>query len=872
VIKRLFPAFTPILTPFFLKLYDPNLYQFKRFGSDLVYSRICQKTHQPVPYTQDEYEKLDKETKNKAVKYWNFTTNRPLYYICPDQRYPYLQFITEKHPLNYCLPCCMKVKKEKTKKDFIYNICMESHSYEGQIDSTSRYIMNYGKQLEINRISYLPDILRKYIKQSSKDINLPYNLFHYNGVDYPIDEIVKIVEKTKIINIPLKDILKFTGDSAKKWNKMLKIINNPQNYTIEYNHIKSIKLGPIILLANIQPPPIVEGIYRLARYYLENVKEIPVRFVTFAQLERLKTKIKNIKEKITKIPDYYLFGVPQEDLGAVNAIAMALELSVPSMTENAILYMRNHRDIDFMNLILGGTLRNYFKDLDDFLFYLHNSFIENWRIQGGGYFSQWNELFIDIAYWCFKKVILIIEDAEELSLILPQHRMKKYIVLIRRIKKQTLYGSPYIYYPVFVIIPKKFFNTFSIEKRIFSENDDFIRILLNLIQEEKKSIYPSLNIISNFYIHSYLINKKGFCYGVLTTLEKSGSCGTCGEHKIGRCGTFGCNEYISDKVYIPIEYTTIKTEKKQNTYQLSDLCDFQYWKRFIQKYNEIILIKSEEAGKFRVFVEKENEHEQNKREDHILPIYPFIKVDRLLIYKQKVIGAICQGIFFYFKPAELKQVIQEFDSGYNIRRSKNLFYFIYSPEEINKAIDSQPHKPPHLKDLEQAYNDYNIYEKFVTDFASYLDMEENIEIRKDIIKHINETNFYDANEYNKFLLYLGEIIHPNDVIIIAEQANNKDKKLLLQMFESTSYHFDRITANKIETSSKSEIKNIIDSIFKEKYGNHPSYNILIETLASDLVNPQLRKFLLEGIMIENVRDYFQFTKQPDTDIFVKIEE
>jgi len=150
-----------------LKEKDPNLYNFKQYGSSIVYSRICQKPNQPLVYSEAEASLLPPKIRKSLVKYWNFTTQSPMMYYCPDPKYPYLRFLTGFHPKNYCIPCCKKtpVTSEQTKKTQIYKVCMENHIYseEELASRISRYIMGYGKDVEIDRLGYPPISLTQFL-------------------------------------------------------------------------------------------------------------------------------------------------------------------------------------------------------------------------------------------------------------------------------------------------------------------------------------------------------------------------------------------------------------------------------------------------------------------------------------------------------------------------------------------------------------------------------------------------------------------------------------------------------------------------------------------------------------------------------------
>lgn len=137
-----------------LKEKDPSLYEFKKiYNSTLVYSKLCQQQKQPIMYN---------EPGKNRVKFWNFTTNEPAFYGCPNPKYPYINFITHAHPKNFCIPCCYKLPPStnpKDKKGRIYKVCMEDKKYEKEKKSLtkSRYVMAYGKDIEVGRLSKLPE-------------------------------------------------------------------------------------------------------------------------------------------------------------------------------------------------------------------------------------------------------------------------------------------------------------------------------------------------------------------------------------------------------------------------------------------------------------------------------------------------------------------------------------------------------------------------------------------------------------------------------------------------------------------------------------------------------------------------------------------
>jgi len=149
-----------------LKEQDPEAYDFRRHDSAMVYSRLCQHKDQPIMYSIDEYKKMPESEKKKLFEYWNFTKQEKAYFACPDTRKPYISFIVNKHPKDYCLVCCKitpsdpeKVRNKNIKKAQIYTTCKEEYVYSGKKMSKqkSKYIMTYGKDIDQGRISQLPD-------------------------------------------------------------------------------------------------------------------------------------------------------------------------------------------------------------------------------------------------------------------------------------------------------------------------------------------------------------------------------------------------------------------------------------------------------------------------------------------------------------------------------------------------------------------------------------------------------------------------------------------------------------------------------------------------------------------------------------------
>lgn len=148
-----------------LKQQDPALYDFKLYGSNTVYSKICQKPYQPLLLNKNTYNSLPKHKKDKAIKYINHTTGETVYYLSPNPKFPYVKFIVGKHPKGYCIPCAKKTPITKDKDDpkkIIFDMCLKEGKYLKKtktITTSSRYIMAYGftKEIEVGRLSRIPE-------------------------------------------------------------------------------------------------------------------------------------------------------------------------------------------------------------------------------------------------------------------------------------------------------------------------------------------------------------------------------------------------------------------------------------------------------------------------------------------------------------------------------------------------------------------------------------------------------------------------------------------------------------------------------------------------------------------------------------------
>lgn len=198
-----------------LREQDPELYNLKKYGSKNVYSKICQNKRQPLIFTQDEIKGMSAGEVKKLTQYWNFTLNKPAYYGCPNKKYPHLSFMVNAHPRHYCLPCCNTKPQtaEGSKKSRINSVCLQKHKYisteTGEEAGVSRHIINYGKDVDLGRLSKLPQTsIKNLLFNTLPDSKLNYYLYgvaqHVPGVE----NIGILYSVAEALNIPMEELIK----------------------------------------------------------------------------------------------------------------------------------------------------------------------------------------------------------------------------------------------------------------------------------------------------------------------------------------------------------------------------------------------------------------------------------------------------------------------------------------------------------------------------------------------------------------------------------------------------------------------------------------------------------------------------------------
>ncbi len=869
-----------------LKERDPELFKFKVEDSNMVYSRLVQKSHQPVMYTPSEYDILPAKIKESAVKYWNFTSQSPVYYHCPNPKNPYLNFITDYHPKKYCLPKCCKVRaianaKENkynskyardpvtSKKCSIYNTCIQNHIYSSEAAELvkSRYIMNYKKALDYNRISYLPDIVVNYFMYNSNEqvVTQSQNFINYTFSPdapqkiYSVRELWRLTKNNKVYSVPISE---FISDlSTKSWSYQseeapdfapMDIIKNPNLSSTHYSRILNSDVRfPILVYKHAvsDQKKILDGLHRLAKQYItykntDKMTYVNVKYVTQNQLQKSEVSDnQEIDEYYQQA--YYIYGSSQNlpavsNVGAIFAISDSISMSTSDFITSCINKLKQTSSIDYFKCLLNGVLLKYFTDIKALLGAMNELVVSKKPIEITSTFNMWNELFIDILKYCFGIMTIIINDStldnagtdiqliinskiQHVSDIIPNHKdnleiTRQFIVLMRKTHRTITSDIEYMYYPVFKLTPKEFFKSSTIAMRIHTQDDTIIKILRQLLDRNLDhrntsselnldSLVAFINANKEYRLISLYVTRSNMCYAVKIKKGNTTLVISIAYSIYNDLVLIDSNKKIRSDIDIINEPML-----RKNVHQsYSDL------QAFIVSYNEFVHSRAKANMKFDI-----------DNPGNITYSLAPIKIDNILslLKSGMIIGMVCNNMRYYFEPVkndkvELLKFIKS-TSAANLFRSeltpeyaKSLItYLRYDPDTINLAIyehDTKPESAP-LELLAEATYERHKYQNFCLTIFNKLDQETNVKTRTKIEDLLRATNFDDHTEYKQFTDTLSNLIDNEDVetikTLILEYTNvHYNRKILISNFNSLTYQFDKKTLNKLKKYSNRDTHN-----------------------------------------------------------------
>ena len=572
-----------------------------------------------------------------------------------------------------------------------------------------------------------------------------------------------------------------------------------------------------------------------------------------------------LQETVPPELSYYIYGVQQTingiPAGIIYSITAALNTSIEKLMYEIIKELKKNPDL--FNTLNAGTLMDYFKTIGDLCISIKDYFIDQKIISIEiRKFSNWAELIIEILHVLFDVSIFMFIDengsAQNVDLYVQgnlrdelTHRLMntaKNIVVLKKIDK---------YYPVFLVSPERYARTLEISQRTYDAAHPIIELFSRMIAFNNNQLSVKINknhdlgVFIKFInttqhkIKIKYINRQNLCYAV----------GVAHADKI---------------IYIPVEYSVHVADGipiSFDTPNRNDLASNEDTMSLIAEFN--------------AYIEKNHKSENLY---YYLPIVPQQKI----VYNNLVYGF--RSVFIYHV------------APYAPRPDdKNLIQMKYDYLDINRSI---MHRVAPIDDNrakligESLYNNY-LYQLLLLEFVSYLDRERNTELRTQIKKLIAETNFKTG--LVAFARQLRDMLRPYPTDYVAIQNtlsefyySTLDINELMNIFDKTTYEFDRLTINQLRGQPYATVRERIAKIVREitverdidpskitfpniylpcsetenvycadrKLIINRPIEVLINILTADIINPLKSKYLLMSLFNDNVINYMQFDRIP----------
>lgn len=764
-----------------LKEQDPVLYNFKKlYNSDTVYSRICQKTYQPILLNKEGYDRLPENQKKNVVKYWNFTNNTDAYYRCPNPKFPYVKFTTKNHPKDYCIPCCKKIPISSNPSDpkrVIHDICLKEHKYTKErktVTQNSKYIMTYGKDVEEGRLSKLPE-------------NSMEGIFY---------------ETFSMENETDPSYISSNGFYLYGVNQHSKHVNN---------------IGFIYILAHC----LDMSLQKLVTMLQDHVRKDPKVFNML--LNGRMSEYADDNEHFVRIMGIFLGEMSDETKMPWNQIFM--ELSANYLNINTILFKHKHNS-NRIELVLPKGL----KDIQDY--------------------------------------------------ILKNNRN---IIVLKKGKK---------YFPVYLINTNLFFKLGIVEKKTFTRHDPIIKIIGEIItkQMNKKEVKGKthkkidMTVVKQFLaddkfskkykMKTLFVDNSNFCYMV------------CIKNTFNKKLTYMPIEqsYYSFDSFEDVELEFVPYSRKKHRQSFSDL------NAFMNEYNRWVEMQTIKAE-----IKQETDLFSKLKVDNWLLLNSKITLDKT----GKVIGFLHNELYYFFDDMSIESARKQ--------RKVDMIPMFYDPDLVNAAIHADPNpKSNPSEELAKNIYKYNLYQLMLLEFLEVFDRTKNTPLRTKIKKLFVGNFMKKLNDINAKLVDMVE--DSEDLIKIRMQItdyinNHHDRKLLYADIDNTSYAFDKLLLHKLMKMEKVPLINelrkiaskfITHSIPKNiKYSNliaacqsapeqshcqktklpiaKDKFNIYLEILADDILNPMKQKWIFTGILSNRVLRFLRFIERPDEKIRISIQ-
>lgn len=604
--------------------------------------------------------------------------------------------------------------------------------------------------------------------------------------------------------------------------------------------------------------------------------------------------------------NYYILGVGQNvpamaNTGMIYTIANALEISVADFARKCISFLRKHNDLFY--ILLSGKLVKYFYNINNLNIAIRVLFINeesaisyserclNTQVDILA-FHEWNKLFAELVIYTDNIYVIELIDKEALEKnikIYISNQVHASMLYKKNVIENTLESTntkimnnidneKYLVtmqilsqiYPIYAVNAGDYYNTGSIDKKLFDYDDKIIKIMYSVVLYDRNKLseyganrphelYLVQAFINNnpkYKIVKKFINRNNLCYSLLIQVN---------------------SEYI----YLPISYITNIPDKIKIT--------FDAFNRANYKCPEYLLFDF--IAQFNKYIAKINKN-SDKLYEIIVPVDYFKYNDSFIGFKDR------SNLIYYFN--DVKE-LSHLGKQTNTLPQANQIVVKYDYNKVNEQIakNMKPNIDNNKNKLGRAlYNNY-AYQLFVIEFINYISKEKNTTLRTKIYNILKSGKCIEASEnINKLKNLL--VDYPLDYKSIKMQITTlSDKKIcrkeIIDTIKQTKYDFDKVTYDKLKQMEHKdivkELQKIMDNIIVKKkldkesiefpniylpceYNkkqpfcfngkliiNPQDYINFIDLLAADIKNPNKEKYLLSNLFLNNNINYLRFQRR-----------
>jgi len=452
--------------------------------------------------------------------------------------------------------------------------------------------------------------------------------------------------------------------------------------------------------------------------------------------------------------EYLLYGVQQNMQNTPRVGILFAVAAILNINPRDIVMKTRGQD---WTTYLGGKLVEHFSSHDEIDAALENLFLlDKIPTKTERTFTQWSELFVEVALRTFGAQIITIIDAEGDATALSVYISPEQMDAISIMRGDERYGfilrRTNDYTPIFFMNPHTYFKTGEIIHRIYTGDMQISKnIRAMALYSQGKNKYTIGRIIDLSLlrgvgtIERVFVNKQNYCYAAIVAAGGS-------------------------RAYIPVDYSP---------YSISDVTDFgkpdftgittASTIAVIDQINNTI------ATKFAVGLSQYN--------------YRPIKLTARAMSAGRYIGPAGEygDIYRVVATTDVPENLPEWHIGYDIDHLNDLIR-----EKAPPIIDATS------KRLGEAMWTNYAYLLFVTEFMGYIENERSADMRKKITELVERADMTKAMKAFKKELAGILVNHPQDIAVMYTQLltvyyANYSKEEFLKAISATIYDFDRLT-------------------------------------------------------------------------------